>query len=217
MIKVSGFISILKYCPSPLATWLPSSSAREQVAGLDKRILKMCINRTHHPIDFITQFIVTSLLSLLNPETLVKIFVLMSPRSALCFFVKPGRARIQRARCPCFAFKHRSNFSNQRLPLRADFVILNAFYRPSMEINSMNKSFVLSALIIALPLAGCDQAAEQASDLAKKTAQETIDNAKKATEEALGLRSSSSEEEAENEEAEHEGAGKEQEGAKEKD
>jgi phosphatidylserine/phosphatidylglycerophosphate/cardiolipin synthase-like enzyme len=38
--KVSGFISALKYCQIPLATWLPSSSAREQVAGLDKRTVE---------------------------------------------------------------------------------------------------------------------------------------------------------------------------------
>ena len=89
---------------------------------------------------------------------------------------------------------------------------MNLFYFPLMEIDSVNKTIWLTALIIALPLTGCEQATQQAGDLAKKSAQEAIDSAKKTAEEALGLEGGGSKEEAGKEDA-----GKEEEGAKEKD
>ena len=81
-----------------------------------------------------------------------------------------------------------------------------------MEIDSVNKTIWLTALIIALPLTGCEQATQHASDLAKKSAQEAIDSAKITAEEALGLEGGDSKEEAGKEDA-----GKEEEGEKEKD
>ena len=41
----------------------------------------------------------------------------------------------------------------------------------------MNKIIWLTALIIALPLTGCEQATQHATDLAKKSTQEAIDGA----------------------------------------
>lgn len=81
-----------------------------------------------------------------------------------------------------------------------------------MEIDSVNKTMLLTALIIAFPLAGCEQATQHASELAKKSAQEAIDSAKKTAEEALGLEGGGSKDEAGKGEA-----GKEEEGTKEKD
>jgi ribosomal protein L12E/L44/L45/RPP1/RPP2 len=84
------------------------------------------------------------------------------------------------------------------------------FYIPSMEIDSVNKTILLTALLIALPLTGCEQATQHASDLAKQSAQEAIDGAKKSAEEALGLGGEGSKDE-----AGKEGAGKEEEGKEE--
>ncbi len=81
----------------------------------------------------------------------------------------------------------------------------------------MNKTILLTALLIAFPLTGCEQATQQASDLAKTSAQEAIDGAKKTAEEALGLGGEGSKEEASKEEADKEDAGKDEEGEKEKD
>jgi len=96
------------------------------------------------------------------------------------------------------------------------------FYIPSMEIDSVNKTILLTALIIAFSLAGCEQATQQASDLAKKSAQEAIDGAKKSAEEALGLGGEGSKDEAGKDEEgkDEEGKeeeGKDEEGAKEKE
>lgn len=52
----------------------------------------------------------------------------------------------------------------------------------------MNKTTLLTALLIALPLTACEQATQHATDLAKKSAQEAIDGAKQAADEALGLK-----------------------------
>jgi len=76
----------------------------------------------------------------------------------------------------------------------------------------VNKTILLTALLIAFPLTGCEQATQQASDLAKTSAQEAIDGAKKTAEEALGLGGEGSKEDAGKEEG-----GKEDEGEKEKD
>lgn len=83
---------------------------------------------------------------------------------------------------------------------------------PPMEIDTVNKTILLTALIIAFSLTGCEQATQQASDLAKESAQGVIDSAKKSAEEALGLGGEGSQEEAGKEEA-----GKGGEGSKEPD
>ncbi len=49
----------------------------------------------------------------------------------------------------------------------------------------MNKTVLLTALIIAFPADRCEQATQQASDLAKKSAQEAIDGAKKTAQKPL--------------------------------
>jgi len=84
-----------------------------------------------------------------------------------------------------------------------------------MKIDSVNKTALLTALIIALPLTGCEQATQDASDLAKKSAQEAIDSAKKTAEEALGLGGGGSNDEAGQDEAGQDEAGKDQEDTKE--
>jgi hypothetical protein len=81
-----------------------------------------------------------------------------------------------------------------------------------MEVDSVNKTILLTALIIALPLTGCEQATQHASDLAKQSAQEAIDSAKKTAAEALGLEGGGSKDEAGKDEE-----GKDEEGTKEKD
>jgi hypothetical protein len=89
---------------------------------------------------------------------------------------------------------------------------MNPFYFPLMEIDFVNKTIWLTALLVALPLTGCEQATQQAGDLAKKSAQEAIDSAKKTAEEALGLEGGGSKEEGGKEDTD-----KEEESAKEKD
>ena len=84
-----------------------------------------------------------------------------------------------------------------------------------MEIDSVNKTVLLTALIIALQLTGCEQATQDASDLAKKSAQEAIDSAKKTAEEALGLEGGGSKDEAGQDEAGKDEAGKDEEDTKE--
>jgi hypothetical protein len=85
-----------------------------------------------------------------------------------------------------------------------------------MEIDSVNKTMLLTALLIALPLTGCEQATQQASDLAKKSAQEAIDGAKKSAEEALGLGGDGSKDEAGKDEEGKDEAGQDEEDTKDK-
>jgi hypothetical protein len=73
-----------------------------------------------------------------------------------------------------------------------------------MKVDSMNKTILLTALIIALPLTGCEQATQQAGDLANQS----IDSAKKTAAEALGLNAEGSKDETGKDDEDKDEAGK---------
>ncbi len=60
----------------------------------------------------------------------------------------------------------------------------------------MNKTTLLTLFVLGFALTGCEQAAQQATDMAKQSARQAIDGAKQTAEEALGLQGTGKEGEA---------------------